>query len=504
MPTALFSVSDKTGLISLAAELHSRGWRLLASGGTAQALAKADLPIRPVSSLTGEPEMLEGRVKTLHPAIYAGLLARDSTKDRAALATRGWEPIDLIAVNLYPFQAVAARAESTLEQALQQIDIGGVALLRAAAKNFARVTVLCDPADYPKALDPPDPESFRMRMAHKAFALTAAYDTAIEAYVGQLAGDPTAIRLSIYPALELRYGENPHQTAAFYSYRPGGGPLGGELLQGKVLSYNNLLDLDAAWRAVCLFDEPSVVVIKHVSACGIASAPTAGEALRLAIACDPISAYGSAIACNKPIDEDFAEGLDELFIECLVAPDFTSQARGRLEARPNVRLLSMPDPEFAHGHELRSVSGGLLRQTPDFGDPSNRQTWRTVTKREPTGRELAELRFAWQACQPVKSNAVVLARSENQRWFTVGIGGGQPNRVECVRLAGQRAAERAEGAVLASDAFFPFPDGVERANSLGITAIVQPGGSRRDQAVIDVADAAGLAMVFTGVRHFRH
>ena len=504
MPTALFSVSDKTGLISLAAALHRRGWRFLASGGTAKDLAAADLPVRPVSSLTGEPEMLDGKVKTLHPAIYAGLLARDSSEDRTALAARGWEPIDLVVVNLYPFEAAAARPESTVLEATQQIDIGGAALLRAAAKNFERVTALCDPADYSEALDPTDPEAFRLRMAHKAFALTAAYDAAIEAYLGRLAGAPAPLRLSAYPALELRYGENPHQSASFYSYRPDGGALGGELLQGKALSYNNLLDMDAAWRAVNLFDEPSVVVVKHTSPCGIASAPRVLEALRRALECDPISAFGSVIACNRPIDEVFAEALSELFVECLVAPDFEAKARRYFKARPRARLLSIPASESARGHELRSVVGGWLRQTSDPGDPADTRVWRTVTRRQPTERELADLRFAWQACWPVKSNAVVLARSESHSRFTVGIGGGQPNRVDCVHLAGRRAAERAVGAVLASDAFFPFADGVEQAEALGATAIVQPGGSRNDRAVIEAADSAGMAMVFTGVRHFRH
>lgn len=504
MPTALFSVWDKTGLVDLAMALNSRGWEILASGGTARALAEANLPVRTVSSLTGEPEMLGGRVKTLHPAVHAGLLARDVPEDRAALKARDWEPIDLVVVNLYPFEAIADQAGSTQEQVVEMIDIGGVALLRAAAKNFERVTALSDPADYKEALDPSDPEAFRKRMAHKAFARTAAYDAAIEAYFGQLAGAPTPLRLSAYPALELRYGENPHQQATYYSRTPGGGPLGGELLQGKALSYTNLLDLDAAWQAVHRFSESAVVVVKHTSPCGIASAPDLSEALRQAIACDPVSAFGSVIACSQPVDEGFVNALGELFVECLIAPEFSDEARELLRTRPNLRLLKVSGGDATHEYELRTVAGGLLRQSLDRVEPSGDPPWKVVTQRQPTEQELADMQFAWLACQPVKSNAIVLARSQGELRYAVGIGAGQPNRVDCVRIAGQRAAERAAGAVLASDGFFPFPDGVEAAAELGVTAIVQPGGSRRDQAVIEAADAAGLAMVLTGARHFRH
>jgi len=504
VPTALFSVWDKTGLVDLATALNDRGWQFLASGGTARILAEADLPVRAVSSLTGEPEMLGGRVKTLHPAVHAGLLARDIPEDRAALKARDWEPIDLVAVNLYPFEAIAGQAGSTQEQALEMIDIGGVALLRAAAKNFERVTVLSDPADYGEALDPSDPEAFRRRMAHKAFARTAAYDAAIEAYLGQLSGASTPLRLSAYPSLELRYGENPHQQATYYSLTPGGGPLGGELLQGKALSYTNLLDLDAAWQAVNRFSEAAVVVVKHTSPCGIASSSDLSMALRKAIASDPVSAFGSVIACSRPVDGGFVHALNELFVECLIAPEFSGQARRLLKARPNLRLLKVPGGDSSDEFELRSVSGGLLRQSLDRGDPSGGASWRVVTQRQPTDQERTDMEFAWLACQPVKSNAIVLARSEGPLRFTVGIGAGQPNRVDSVRIAGRRAGERATGAVLASDGFFPFPDGVEAAAELGVTAIAQPGGSQRDQAVIEAADAAGLAMVLTGARHFRH
>ncbi len=504
MPTALFSVWDKAGLTEFAATLVARGWELVASGGTARALAEADLPVFQVSELTGEPEMLDGRVKTLHPAVHAGVLARDTPEDRAGLEARGWSPIDLVAVNLYPFEEIVAQHDATLEQVVEHIDIGGVTLLRAAAKNFSRVTVLCDPVDYQLALDPHDPAAFRQRMAHKAFLRTTIYDAAIETYLARLLGNPIPFRLTYYPSLELRYGENPHQQATFYSSSPSGTPMGGELLQGKPLSYNNLLDLDAAWRAAGAYAEPAVVVVKHTSPCGIAIAPNAAEAVAPAIASDPVSAFGSVIACNRVVNEAFVEALGDLFIECLVATGFNDGARQRLGTRQNLRLLKIPATELSEHYELRSVVGGLLWQTLDFGDPADAPPWHVVTRRQPSGRELDDMHFAWQACQSVKSNAVVLARSDSQRRFTVGIGGGQPNRVDCVRIAGERAGERAAEAVLATDAFFPFPDGVEIASTLGVTAVVQPGGSVRDAAVIKTADDMGLTMVFTGVRHFRH
>ncbi len=504
MPVALFSVYDKTGLTDFAAQLHRRGWTLVASSGTARTLEASGLPVLPVESLTGEPEMLDGRVKTLHPAIHAAILARDTEDDRRALADRGWQPIDLVVVNLYPFERVIADPEASLETIIENIDIGGVALLRAAAKNHARVTVLCDPEDYREALDPPDPPAFRLRMAQKAFARTAAYDAAIEAYFASRTQSPVPLRITAYPVYPLRYGENPHQQAVFYSPRPDGSPLGGELLQGKALSYNNLLDLDAAWRAATVFPEAAVVVVKHASPCGIATAPTVAQAVSLAIAGDPVSAFGSVIAANREVDAAFVEGLGDLFVECIIAPGFTLEARHLLERRKNARLIQMPEVTPPEEPEWRSIVGGWLWQTPDTGDPSESPPWRVVTQREPDDVEMEALRFAWTAVRYVKSNAVLLARAEGGRCFTVGIGGGQPNRVDCVRLAGERAGGRASGAVLASDAFFPFPDGVEVAARLGVTAIVQPGGSVRDQAVIQAADRAGLAMVFTGVRHFRH
>jgi phosphoribosylaminoimidazolecarboxamide formyltransferase/IMP cyclohydrolase len=504
MPRALVSVWDKTGLIGFCEELVDNGWDLLASGGTARALQDAGLPVQFISEQTGEGEMLGGRVKTLHPAIHASILARDTTEDLSALDERGWKPIDMVIVNLYPFESVAAQEDAELEKVIENIDIGGVALLRAAAKNFTRVTVLCDPEDYKGALDPPNLEEFRLRMAMKAFLRTTAYDSAIMKYLHEIGGQPRPFSQFYYPSLELRYGENPHQEATYYSEESGGGPLGGKLLQGKALSYNNLLDLDAAWRAAIGFEEPAVVVIKHLSPCGIAISKNIADAVPKAIASDPVSAFGSVIAANRLVDEDFLEGLGDLFVECLVAPKFGASVIELFERKPNLRLLLMPDLEVRDEYEFRSVIGGLLRQSVDHGDPTHPSSWQVVTKRQPTDKELCELRFAWKACQPVKSNAILLARSESDTIFTVGIGGGQPNRVDSVRIAGERAGKRAVGSVLASDAFFPFPDGVEVAADLGVTAVVQPGGSRMDEAVIEAANAAGLAMVFTGIRHFRH
>jgi phosphoribosylaminoimidazolecarboxamide formyltransferase/IMP cyclohydrolase len=504
MRTALLSVWDKIGLADLATSLHAAGWQLVASGGTARALAEAGLSVRPVSELTGEPEMLGGRVKTLHPAIHASLLARDTADDQAALDARGWPPIDLVVVNLYPFEQVVARPGARLEEAIEHIDIGGVALLRAAAKNYARVTVLSDPADYPDDVAVFDQPAFRLRMAHKAFAYTARYDAAIQAYLARLTGAQEPLHLTLHPVQELRYGENPHQQAAYYSLYPGGSPLDGRLLQGKPLSYNNLLDLDAAWRAALAFDEPAVVVIKHNSPCGVATAPSAPQAVAPAIQSDPVSAFGSVIACNRAVDTAFVDALGDLFLECVVAPGFTPGALARLAGRTRLRALQVPDAGAAEAYELRSIVGGVLRQTADQGDPHDAPAWRVVSQRKPSADEMADLRFAWKACQFVKSNAVLLASSREGARFTVGIGGGQPNRVDCVRIAGQRAGDRARNAVLASDAFFPFPDGVELAASLGVNAIVQPGGAVRDEQVIASADAHDLAMVFTGVRHFRH
>lgn len=509
MPVALLSVSDKTGLAGFARVLAEMGWTLVASGGTAQVLREAGLAVTDVAEVTGAPEMLGGRVKTLHPAVHAGILARATEIDMAELASHGIQSIDLVVCNLYPFRETVGGADVSLAEAVEQIDIGGVTLLRAAAKNFGRVTVICDPDDYElvmnelRANGTVSPEA-RHRLAVKAFAHTRDYDMAIEAYLRQPQIQPPdpqlpkTLSLSLPLAQEMRYGENPHQVAGLCA-EGGVGPLGGRLLQGKALSYNNLLDLDAAWCAALSFDEPTLVIVKHLSPCGIASAERLAAAFPAALASDPASAFGGVIAANRAIDCATAKEMHELFVEAIAAPGFDDEALecfSRYKAK--CRLVAVSEP-IEETWMLRSVVGGVLVQSVDRGDPSGAE-WRVVTHRQPTDSEMGALRFAWAACRHVKSNAIVLARNS----ATVGIGGGLPSRVDAVKLAVTKAGRRARGAVMASDAFFPFPDGVEVAAEAGVTAVVQPGGSIRDEAVIATADRLGLAMVFTGVRHFRH
>lgn len=499
MPKAILSVYDKTGLVDFARGLHQLGWTLLASGGTARLLSENAIPVTEVASYTGSPEILGGRVKTLHPAIHGGLLARGTATDLEELHRLGWDAIDLVAVNLYPFEQTIARPEVTLADAIENIDIGGVTLIRAAAKNFERVTLLCDPADYPAILaelqSGGTTAETRRRLALKGFTLTARYDGAISAWLS----NGEVENLQLHRVQSLRYGENPHQSAALYAYQPKIGALGGQVLQGKELSYNNLLDLDAAWRGAVSFAQPAVCIVKHLSPCGIATAAALADAFRAALASDPISAFGGVIAGNQPFDLATAEAIGDLFVECIIAPGFSPEARERLARKKNLRLVAMPDTRIQPDFELRSVTRGVLRQAVDFGDPAGTE-WKVVSSRQPTHAEMDALRFAWKACQHVKSNAIVLV----QGTATVGIGGGQPNRVDCVRIAIQRAGERARGAVMASDAFFPFPDSVQVAAAAGVTAVIHPGGSIRDAESITAADAAGMAMVTTGVRHFRH
>ncbi len=501
MPNALLSVSDKSGLVEFARSLADLGWRLIASGGTAKAVRDAGVQVTDVFEYTGSPEILGGRVKTLHPAIHGGLLARDLEDDWSELSKLGWEQIDLTAVNLYPFSETVSDSDATFADAIENIDIGGVALIRAAAKNHERVTLVCDPADYDKVLnelhDGEVSVDTRKILAMKGFAHTAEYDTAIAAFFAP----EEALSVQAYWVQSLRYGENPHQQAALYNWIPGEGPLGGKLLQGRPLSYNNLLDLDAAWRAAVSFTKPTVVIVKHLSPCGLASAPYLATALQLALASDPVSAFGSVVATNRPFDANVAALLGDVFIECIAAPGFGDKSRTELAKRKNCRLLQMPGISLDPRQEFRSITAGVLLQDLDLGDPEGGECgWHVMTDRQPGRDEWTALRFAWNACKHVKSNAIVLVQGE----ATVGIGGGQPNRVDCVRIAGERAGKQSEGSVMASDAFFPFPDSVEQAATLGVTAIVQPGGSVRDQLCIDAANAAGMAMVATGVRHFRH
>jgi phosphoribosylaminoimidazolecarboxamide formyltransferase/IMP cyclohydrolase len=513
MPRALISVYDKTGLIDLASQLVERGWEIVASGGTEKALVDAGIEVTPLQQLTNMPEMLEGRVKTLHPAIHAGILARDRQADFDELARYGFAPISMVVCNLYPFQETIAQPGVTLQEALEQIDIGGVALLRAAAKNFFRVVTLCDPVDYGRVLASikatGDTDlALRRELAAKAFAHTRDYDTAVHAYLTadlqlkQTDYDklPKQLSLSLHAVSDLRYGENPHQSGAFYARMANETPLGATVLGGKQLSYNNLLDVDAAWRTVSAFADPTVVIVKHLTPTGIATADSLAAAYQYALKSDPISAFGGIIAVNRVVDDVFVEALGTLFIEVIAAPGFTPTAAAALgESRKNCRLLQIPQPYDTNMLDIRTVHRGYLVQRMDAGDPEG-TVWRTVTKRRPTPEELAAMQYAWKAVQHVKSNAIVLA----QAGYTVGVGGGLPNRLDAVRIAVERAGERARGSAMASDAFFPFPDGVELAARAGVTAVVQPGGAIRDAQVIEAADQANMAMIFTGTRHFRH
>ncbi len=499
MPKAIVSVFDKTSLVPFCQGLTTLGWELIASGGTAKHLNDAQIPVVEVADYTGSPEVLGGRVKTLHPAIHAGLLARDTQDDSANLAAMGWSPIDMAIVNLYPFEDVILRENTSLEEAVEMIDIGGVALMRAAAKNFKRVILASDPQDYEIILSKLEPgevdETFRRSLAVKGFQITTTYDRAIANYLGDIASET----LTLYPIQTLRYGENPHQEATLYGYQPDQTPMGGTVLHGKPLSYNNLLDLDAAWRAAVSFSAPSIVIVKHLSPCGIAVDQNLIIAYQKALASDPVSAFGSVIASNREIDSATAAHMGDLFIECIAAPSFSEEALALLTKKKNLRLVEMPDLNLEPPFEWRSVTRGLLKQSLDMGDPEG-TSWQVVTTREPDEAEWRDLQFAWLAVQHVKSNAIVFAYDQ----ATIGIGGGQPNRVDCVHMAIERAGDKAQGAVMASDAFFPFADSISLAVKAGISAIIQPGGSIRDAEVIEAANQSDLAMVFTNVRHFRH
>jgi phosphoribosylaminoimidazolecarboxamide formyltransferase/IMP cyclohydrolase len=512
---AILSVSDRTGLVDLARGLAARGVDLGATGGTRSHLAEAGLPVGAVDDLTGFPEILEGRVKTLHPAVYGGLLARrDRPDDLAQLEAHGLGLIDLVVVNLYPFRETIARPGVTLPDALEKIDIGGPTLLRAAAKNFPAVIVLCDPADYAPVLAEWEggavSETTRRRLAAKAFQHVAAYDTAIAGYLRE-PGDlfPDTGTLALHKVQDLRYGENPHQRAALYrTDGHAGGTLAGSTrqLQGKELSYNNLLDADAVLGLVRQFNTPTVAIVKHNNPCGVASRDDLIEAFDLALAGDPVSAFGGIVGINRPVTGALAQTLTSVFFEVIVAPDFDEDAVAVLGGKKNLRLLAVPmalsalPDSFGGGLAFRSIDGGMLVQTPDSSPEDHSLPLHTQTSHRPTLGEISDLIFAWRVAQHVKSNAIVLAKDR----AVVGVGGGQPNRVDSVRIAVTRAGWRAKGAALASDAFFPFPDGVEEAAKAGVAAIIQPGGSVNDDKVIAAAEAAHMAMVFTGQRHFRH
>ncbi len=525
---ALISVWDKRGVVDLARQLKNMEVELISTGGTARFLEEAGLRVRPVEEVTGFPEMLGGRVKTLHPAIHGGILARRADSDSGhgsgdveELAAHGISPLDLVAVNLYPFQQTIAQPGVTLAEALEQIDIGGVTLLRAAAKNFGAVVVLSDPDDYPAVIEELWTEGDvslgqRQALALKAFQQTALYDATISRYLVELFEKgkfPDVLPLAMIKKEDLRYGENPHQRAALYAMQAGSGPLGGVLLSGKALSYNNILDMDAAWRVVQDFAAPTVAIIKHNNPCGLASASDLALAFRLALEGDPVSAFGSIVAANRPFDGSSAQAMGDLFVEAVVAPSFTEEAREVLAARKGCRLVEMADTDFGHGFhgeeeglpwEIKSVRGGLLVQDRDtaLGDEAH---WKVVTGRAPSREERNWLAFGWRAVKHVKSNAIVLVQGREGHPYLAGVGAGQMSRVDAVELAIKKAGpERCQGAVLASDAFFPFPDGVLVAARAGVRAVVQPGGSVRDEEVIAAANQAGLAMLFTAMRHFRH
>ncbi|HVY36622.1 MAG TPA: bifunctional phosphoribosylaminoimidazolecarboxamide formyltransferase/IMP cyclohydrolase [Polyangia bacterium] len=511
---ALISVSDKTGVVDLARRLSRAGLEILSTGGTARALAEAGVPVREVSDFTGAPEILDGRVKTLHPRVHGGILGRPTAKHRAEMQQAGLVPIDLVVVNLYPFRETVARG-APFEDVIENIDIGGPAMIRSSAKNHERVAVLVDPADYAAVLGEIEAEgevsaATRFRLARKAFAHTAAYDGAIASHLGRLSSPeapladfPDTLVVSGSLARALRYGENPHQKAAFYALDGAAGVslAKAEVLQGKELSYNNLLDLDAAMRLCAEFSAPAAAVIKHNNPCGAAIAEAGvAEAFRRARDTDPVSAFGGIVAVNRPVDAELARELSELFLECVIAPAFAPEALALLAPKKNLRLLTSPIAvDTTASFELRSVAGGFLVQTRD-NQTATMADAKVVSKRAPTAAELADLDFAWRVCKHVKSNAIVFAAGGR----TLGIGAGQMSRVDSTRIAISKARASLAGSVVASDAFFPFRDSVDEAAKAGAIAVVQPGGSVRDGESIAAADEHGMAMVVTGERHFRH
>lgn len=511
---ALLSVSDKSGLIDFAQALVGAGGELVASGGTARAIAEAGLPVTAVEAVTGFPEILGGRVKTLHPAIHGAILARRTPQHTADLAAHGIQPLDLVVVNLYPFEETVVQPHVTLATAIEEIDIGGVALLRAAAKNHESVTVVCSPSDYEgiaQAFAQGGPTlDERRRLALKAFRHTAAYDAAIAAYLAaQIESGslpvaepdsllPRALHFDLLRVQLNRYGENPHQQGGLYSYA--GEEPAFTLLHGKEMSYNNWLDLDGAWTAAQDFPDPTVAIIKHGNPCGLASAATLAEAWSAAFASDSVSAFGGIVAVNRTLDEETARAIGDLFLEVVAAPAYEKDALRQLKSKKNLRVARY-DGAPARPLSLRSITGGILVQEVDRSQADmDAATWKVVSQRQPTPAMLADLAFAWRVARHVKSNAIVYVVNR----ATVGVGAGQMSRVDSVMMAGHKAGERSRGAVMASDAFFPFADGIEAAAKHGIVGLVQPGGSLRDHEVIEAADRLGMVMLFTGARHFKH
>ncbi len=518
---ALVSVYDKSGIVEFAQNLARAGVEIVSTGGTARLLREAGVPVRDVAELTGWPEMLDGRVKTLHPKVHGGILfRRGRADDLDETRAHGIAPVDVVVVNLYPFEATAARPNLGTEELIENIDIGGPAMVRSAAKNFESVAVVTDPADYSALSAELSTRgdwslATRLALAQKAFAATARYDGRIATELERLAIADGAVRVGERPLLParvhialsrsavLRYGENPHQKAALYipAGREASGLAGARQLQGKELSYNNLVDLDAAWSLAQEFAQPAAIIVKHSNPCGTAEQPTLAEAYRQALACDPVSAFGSVMAFNRPLDGETAGEVAKLFVECIVAAGYDPAAREALAGKKNLRLLEIgaDEPATETRWELKRISGGVLAQDPDTRRLSEADL-KVASKRRPTSEEIHTMLFAWKVVKHVKSNAIVFARGGR----TLGVGAGQMSRVDSVRIAVMKAQDSLAGCVLASDAFFPFPDGVEEAARAGATAVIQPGGSVRDADVIAAADRLGLAMVFTGLRHFWH
>jgi phosphoribosylaminoimidazolecarboxamide formyltransferase/IMP cyclohydrolase len=527
---ALLSVTDKSGLVEFARTLVSHGIELVSTGGTARALREAGLTVRDISDLTGFPEMLDGRVKTLHPKVHGGILHIRGNKEHvAAVREHGIEPIDMVVVNLYAFEKTAAKPGAAFSDIIENIDIGGPSMVRSAAKNFEDVAIVTSVADYAAIAEELATNAgslgraTRWRLARAAFAVTAAYDAGIattlesiaapaahgEAAVFDLEAMPQAVLVIAPLKTVLRYGENPHQKAALYVDGSGRGVAAAKQLQGKELSYNNLVDLDACWELVGEFDaaeEAAVAIIKHTNPCGAATGATVVEAYQRALECDPVSAFGSVIGVNSTVDAEAAEEIAKLFVEAIIAPSFTPEAVARFAAKKNLRLLEIAprhDEAGRPARALKQVSGGFLMQDADRVRVREADL-KVATKRKPTAEEMRALLFAWSVCKHVKSNAIVYARSNQGHGQTVGIGAGQMSRVDAARFGAMKAILPLAGTVAASDAFFPFPDGLEAVAAAGATAIIQPGGSVRDAEVIEAANRLGVAMVFTGIRHFRH
>jgi phosphoribosylaminoimidazolecarboxamide formyltransferase/IMP cyclohydrolase len=512
---AILSVTDKTGLADFARKLSDLGVELISTGGTAKLLRDSGIEVKDISELTGFPEMLDGRVKTLHPKVHGGILhRREDPGHRAAVAEHGIQPIDMVVVNLYAFEKTASKSGVHFDELIENIDIGGPSMIRSAAKNFHDVAVVTSPSDYDALAEEMKnskgelSSETKWRLAQKAFATTAAYDSAIASTLERVSANgnfhlqpaetfPDTLRLSFKKVSDLRYGENPHQKAAMYSDGSSTGVANGRQVQGKELSYNNIVDLQAAWDLAQEFDQPFCAIIKHTNPAGAATGSNLAEAYRRALECDPVSAFGGVIGVNRPVDAAAAEEMAKLFLEVVAAPSFDKAALEKFSAKKNLRLV-----EIANSPQkwvLKNVSGGMLVQDNDLHQLRDSDL-KIVTKRQPTPEEKRALLFAWKVCKHVKSNAILYARDGQ----TVGVGAGQMSRVDSSRIGAQKAVLPLKGTVAASDAYFPFPDGVEEIAKAGATAIIQPGGSVRDQEVIEAADRLGLAMIFTGVRHFRH